>query len=103
VSGVFARSGNRCAIEVVARNENTCAGGCIVTSDSNFADWSGDFVVTRMTCNKFARVNESWQQVGKWRGVLNCRARVGGVLAWCGNKMRKRIERTWAGIGRVVR
>jgi hypothetical protein len=59
VSGVFARSGNRCVIEVVARNENTRAGGCVVASDSNFADWSGVFVVTRMTCNKFARVNES--------------------------------------------
>jgi hypothetical protein len=59
VSGVFARSGNRCVIEVVVRNEGTCAGGCIVGNDSNFADWSGVFVVTRMTCNKFARVNES--------------------------------------------
>jgi hypothetical protein len=41
VSGAFARSGNRCVIDVAVRNEGTCAGDCTVASDSNFADWSG--------------------------------------------------------------
>jgi hypothetical protein len=103
VSGVFPRSGNRCVIDVAVRNEGTYAGGCIVASDSSFADWSGISVATRMTCNTFARVNESSATGWKMARCFESPGEGWGPFTWCGNKMRKRIERTWAGIGRVVR